>query len=73
MIIRAWTPQEHPRLFFGREDVENLRAKRKVDEVARAAWTRLEEDIEKAVDEKTKAIAKIMTIVLFNIKIPRFI
>ena len=49
MIIRAWTPQEHPRLFFGREDVENLRAKRKVDEVARAAWTRLEEDIEKAM------------------------
>ena len=50
MTIRAWTPQEHPRLFFDREDVKNLRAKRKVDEIATTAWARLEEDIKKGMD-----------------------
>ncbi|MBI2915028.1 MAG: heparinase II/III-family protein [Firmicutes bacterium] len=49
MTARAWTPQEHPRLFFGREDLEGLRAKRSVDEVARSAWGRLEEGLEEAM------------------------
>ncbi|MFH1006641.1 MAG: hypothetical protein V1800_03950, partial [Candidatus Latescibacterota bacterium] len=46
MTPRAWTPQAHPRLFFGAEDVANLRHKRNTDEIALAAWARIEAEIE---------------------------
>lgn len=49
VAMRAWTPQEHPRLFFGRKDVEDLRAKRKADPIAAAAWARVEAEIEKGM------------------------
>ncbi|NJD01176.1 MAG: hypothetical protein FIA99_00930 [Ruminiclostridium sp.] len=40
MDTREWTPQEHPRLFFGKEDLEYLREKRNSDNITRAAWLR---------------------------------
>lgn len=49
MTTRQWTPQEHPALFFGRADVEALRAERTADAIAAAAWRRVEEEIEKGV------------------------
>ena len=49
MTLQTWTPQEHPRLFFRQDELEELRAKRNADSVAAAAWKRLEEDIEKGM------------------------
>ncbi|NJD04068.1 MAG: hypothetical protein FIA99_16065 [Ruminiclostridium sp.] len=44
METRAWTPKEHPRLFFSKGDLENLRDKRNADDIARAAWIRIKEE-----------------------------
>jgi hypothetical protein len=45
----AWTPREHPRLFFGADEVAGLRAKRGADAVAAAAWGRVQEETQIAM------------------------
>ncbi|MBI2915039.1 MAG: heparinase II/III-family protein [Firmicutes bacterium] len=50
MTVRAWTPREHPHLFFGPEDLDALRIKRGIDEVARYAWARVQENAEKGME-----------------------
>ncbi|NJD02664.1 MAG: hypothetical protein FIA99_08730 [Ruminiclostridium sp.] len=52
METRAWTPQEHPRLFFGKEDLKNLREKRNADDITRTAWLRIQENSKEGMNLK---------------------
>ena len=49
MSARAWTPGQHPRLFFGPEDIDGLRAKRHSDRIASSAWQRVTANFEEAM------------------------
>ncbi|NJD04787.1 MAG: hypothetical protein FIA99_19795 [Ruminiclostridium sp.] len=50
MDTSAWTPQEHPRLFFDKKDLESLREKRNADDITWDAWSRIQENIKEGMN-----------------------